>query len=184
MAFVSIVVSSSASAAPVDYLGDIKPMLKNKCYACHGPRKAESDLRLDAGKLALAGGEGGAVILAGDSSKSPLIARVSSTDEDERMPPVGTPLSADQVQLLRSWIDQGATFPADEIVVPKADEHWAFQPIHPVAVPEVKDNTWPLNAIDHFVLAKLQQRGWRPSAPAKPLALLRRTHRRHVGRPQ
>jgi mono/diheme cytochrome c family protein len=183
LAFVSIVVSSSASAAPVDYLRDVKPLLKNKCYACHGPRKAESGLRLDAGKLAWAGGDNGAVIVPGDSSKSPLIARVSSTDDDERMPPVGAPLSADQVQLLRTWIDRGAAFPADEVVAPKAAEHWAFQPIRRVAVPEAKDDTWPLNAIDHFVLAKLRQCGWRPNEPAKPHALLRRTYLDVIGLP-
>ncbi len=183
LAFMSIVVVSSALAAPVDYLRDVKPLLKNKCYSCHGPRKAESGLRLDAGKLALAGGDDGAVIVTGDSSKSPLIARVSATDEDERMPAVGTPLSADQVQLLRSWIDQGAKFPADEIIAPRADEHWAFQPVRPVAVPEVKDKAWPLNAIDNFVLAKLEQRGWRPNDPAKPHALLRRTFLDLIGLP-
>ena len=97
--------ASSGFAAEVDYLRDVKPLLIAKCGACHGALKQESNLRLDVGKLALAGGDGGAAIAPGDADASSLIARVSSTDVGERMPPAGEgeALSPAQIELLRGW---------------------------------------------------------------------------------
>ncbi|MCH8923635.1 MAG: DUF1549 domain-containing protein, partial [Planctomycetes bacterium] len=175
--------AATADDDVVDYARDVKPLLKNKCYACHGRVKQEAGLRLDAGRLVLAGGDDGKVVVPGKGTASKLIARVSSPDADERMPPEGAALSADQVALLRSWIDQGAKVPADETVAPKADRHWAFQPIRRVKVPQVKDKKWPLDAIDYFVLARLEQREWRPAASAKPPALLRRVYLDLIGLP-
>ena len=99
LALVSIVDVSSAPATPVDYLRDIRSLLRNKCFSCHGPRKQESGLQLDAGNLALTGGDNGAAIMPGDSGTSLLMARVSSSDEDERMPPAGA-LGRGEGQLL------------------------------------------------------------------------------------
>jgi hypothetical protein len=180
---VTLVVASPSFAAAVDYARDVRPLLKNKCYACHGRVKQEAGLRLDAGRLVLTGGEDGKVVVPGKGAASRLIARVSSQDADERMPPEGAALSADEVALLRRWIDQGAKYPADETVAPKAKQHWAFQPIRRVKVPPVADEAWPINAIDFFVLARLEERGWQPAAQAKPPALLRRVHLDVVGLP-
>lgn len=170
-------------AQPVNYERDVKSLLKNKCFACHGRVKQEAGLRLDAGKLVLQGGEDGPVIVPGVSDESRLIARVASKNEDKRMPPEGTPLSVDQIKLLRVWIDQGANFPTDEVVLPTTEEHWSFQPVRQVSIPNVKSKTWPLNPIDRFVLAKLEQRGWHPNGQAKPHALLRRVYLDLIGLP-
>ncbi len=167
----------------VDYARDVKPLLKNKCYACHGRVKQEAGLRLDAGTLALSGGDNGKVVLPGNGSISPLITRVSSNDEDQRMPPEGSPLAPDEIALLRLWIDQGAQYPVDEPVAAEGDQHWAFQPIHAVPIPQVNDTRWPINPIDHFVLARLESRGWHPAEPASPAALLRRVYLDLIGTP-
>jgi hypothetical protein len=175
--------STGLAADPVDYARDIKPLLKNKCYACHGPVNQESGLRLDAGQLVLSGSDEGKVVIPGKSGESRLIARVNSTDLDERMPPEGAPLSADQVAVLRLWIDQGATYPADEVIAPRGDRHWAFQPIRRPPIPQVSEKQWPTDAIDYFVLARLEDRKWRPAAQAKPRALLRRVYLDVIGLP-
>ena len=112
----------------VDYEHDIKPLLKERCYACHGPLAQESGLRLDTAAAALRGGDSGTAIVPGDAEGSLLVRRVSSADELERMPPEGQPLSDEEIEILKAWIDQGAASPADE--QPQADprEHWAFRP--------------------------------------------------------
>jgi mono/diheme cytochrome c family protein len=174
----------ASAAEPVDYERDVKPILKNKCYACHGQVKQKSGLRLDAGKLILAGGDGGKVIVAGKSGDSPLIERVTSKEDGERMPPEGAaPLSSEQIALLKNWIDQGAKFPEHETIPRGPADHWAFQPLQPVAVPAVKDEAWPLNAIDRFVLARLEARGWKPNGPGEPHSLLRRAYLDLIGLP-
>ena len=182
-ALLTLWVPSVSPAQGVDYERDIKPLLRNKCVVCHGPVKQESGLRLDAGKLVLIGGDGGKIVVPGNRAESELIDRVTTSDSDLRMPPEAAPLSAAQVELLRSWIDSGAMFPADEVIKPMPSEHWAFQPIRKVPVPETKDKAWPINAIDHFVLAKLERRGWRPSVQAEPHALLRRVYLDLIGLP-
>lgn len=174
-----------ASAADrVDYERDIKPIFKNKCYACHGQVKQKSGLRLDAGKLILAGGDSGDAIIPGKSGGSLLIERVMSKDDSERMPPEGAaPLSDEQITLLKTWIDQGAKFPENEAIPRGPADHWSFQPLRSIAVPAVKDETWPLNAIDRFVLSRLEARGWKPNGPAEPQALLRRAYLDLIGLP-
>lgn len=181
--FLAILTHTGYASEVVDYARDVKPLLKNKCYACHGRVKQEAGLRLDAGTLALSGGDNGKVVLPGNGSISPLITRVSSNDEDQRMPPEGSPLAPDEIALLRLWIDQGAQYPVDEPVAAEGDQHWAFQPIHAVPIPQVNDTRWPINPIDHFVLARLESRGWHPAEPASPAALLRRVYLNLIGTP-
>ncbi len=96
-----------AATATVDFAKDIYPILKEKCIRCHGPEKQKSELRLDSREAALKGGEIGKPIVIGKSAESDLIRRVSAIDEDDKMPPSGELLSAQQVGLLRAWIDQG-----------------------------------------------------------------------------
>ena len=143
------------SATPVDYARDIRPLLKNKCSSCHGALKQKAKLRLDAGKLIHQGGKEGKVIVPGNAKASELIERVTSKDEDERMPPEGEPLSAQQVALLAEWINAGAKFPANETIAARPEEHWSLQPVKRPAAPKVKNSKWPRNPIDHFILAKL-----------------------------
>src|SRR5687767_7703154 len=96
-----------AATRPVDYLADDQPLFKTHCYACHGPTKQKSDYRLDARAAALKGGQNGVAIVPKDSANSPLIHHVAGLDPDMVMPPKGDRLTADQVALLRAWIDQG-----------------------------------------------------------------------------
>jgi hypothetical protein len=167
------------AAAPVDYTRDIKPILRNKCSSCHGALKQASKLRLDAGRFIHAG----KVVLPGQPDQSELIARVSSKEDALRMPVEGAPLTDDQIALLRAWIEQGAKYPDDEPVIQGPDKHWAFQPIGRPGVPAVRDASWPVNAVDHFVLAKLEARGWRPNPSADPRRLIRRAHLDLIGMP-
>jgi hypothetical protein len=171
------------AAAPVDYLRNIRPLLKNKCSTCHGALKQKAGLRLDAGKLMQRGSKEGRVIVPGNAKASELIARVTSKDEDERMPPEGERLSAQQVALLAEWINAGAKFPANEVIAARPEEHWSLQSVKRPAVPIVKNAKWPLNPIDHFILAKLEAKGWQPNTSAQPLQLLRRAHLDLIGLP-
>ena len=164
------------SAAEPDYSRDIKPILEKRCYACHSRLKQEARLRLDAGALIHKGGKNGSVLAPKNGGASELIQRLTTPDEDDRMPPEGKPLAPDQIALIKSWIDAGATFPAGEAIPRLPAEHWAFQPVRRPPVPPVKDRKWARNPIDCFVLAKLEARGWRPAKEAAPGALLRRLH--------
>ena len=127
-------VSPGRGRAAVDFNRDIRPILSNKCYACHGPDdgKREAGLRLDDAKIATGKLESGAVaIVPHKPEASELIRRVTSSDEDERMPPAkfGKPLSKDEIATLRKWIEQGARFAT----------HWSYvKPVRPAppAAPE------------------------------------------------
>ena len=177
-----LVCSLTHAAEPpkqVDYVRDIKPLLRNKCSTCHGVLKQEGDLRLDAGKLI----HDGEVVRPGKPNESELLRRMTATDKEIRMPLEGSPLSADQIALVRAWITQGAKFPAGEPIATSPEQHWSFQPIKSPPVARVKRNTWPLNEIDHFVLARLEEKGWTPNASAEPGQLIRRAHLDLIGLP-
>ena len=129
---VGIAASSIANESTVDYTRDIKPILKARCYACHGALKQEADLRLDSGTLIRKGGQTRTAITIEPANASLLIERVSAEVESERMPPDGSPLATAQIALLRAWIAQGATSPNDELPEEDTRRHWAFQaPLRP-----------------------------------------------------
>ena len=172
-----------AGTGDVDYLKDIKPLLKSRCYACHGGLKQESSLRLDTASLALQGGDSGAVIVPGDPESSILLQKVTETDESSRMPPEGDPLSPGEVGLIRAWILRGATGPADES--PEADplQHWAFQvPVRP-EVPAVQNPQWTRNPIDAFLLARVEKQELAISPAASDAELVRRLYLNLIGLP-
>ncbi len=171
-----------AAEAP-NYFHDIKPILEKRCYSCHSRLKQKSELRLDAGALILKGGKHGPVVIPGKSGESPLVERITATNEDERMPPDGKPLTEEQVAKLKAWINAGATYPSDEPIPSSPADHWSFQPVKRPPVPEVKDQKWVRNPIDNFILAKLEAHAMRPSAPALPAQLLRRVCLDLVGLP-
>lgn len=107
------------AAKTADYVKDIKPILQEKCWSCHGVEKQKAKLRLDGKAEAMQGGESGAAIKAGDSAGSLLIQVVAGVHENiDIMPPKGDPLTAEQVGLLRAWIDQGAAWPDAEAAAP------------------------------------------------------------------
>ena len=162
------------AARTVDFARDIQPVLEGSCWSCHGPKKQESGFRLDGRAAALKGGDHGAVILPGRSAESLLIHAVAGLDEDLKMPKKGERLTAEQVGLLRAWIDQGARMP-DELATGKdLAQHWAFKaPVKPT-LPKVKDSKWSRNEIDRFILARLEQEKLAPSPEADRVTWLRR----------
>src|SRR5581483_8536342 len=165
----------------VDFIRDIQPIFVASCYRCHGNGKASGQLRLDVKTLAMKGGISGAVIIAGDSKASRLMARIEGAGGEQRMPLGGEPLKPEQIELIRRWIDEGANWPSSES--PTTDyrspstqlpKHWAF--IAPVraALPEVKTKAWVRNPIDQFVLAKIERQNLTPSPTADKTTLIRR----------
>ena len=171
VAVFGVVVASPAAnlSAKIDFNRDIRPLLADNCYACHGPDagKRKAGLRLDLKDGALAPLKSGEIaIVPGDLAKSELIARITAKDEDDLMPPVktGKQLTAKQVDLLKRWIAQGAQWKA----------HWSFiKPERPPA-PAVKDKHWPRNPLDTFILARLDKEGLRPAKAADQATLIRR----------
>jgi mono/diheme cytochrome c family protein len=167
-----------AAAAPVDYTRDVRPILSQHCFKCHGPddnvRKA--GLRLDRrpgdmGKTK----SGEPTIVAGKPEASELARRIESDDETEVMPPPATkkPLSAAQKSTLRRWIAEEAQY----------KDHWSFVPPKQSELPKVKQADWPRNAIDYFVLARLENEGLKPSPPADKYTLVRRVYLDLIGLP-
>ncbi|HTU17773.1 MAG TPA: PSD1 and planctomycete cytochrome C domain-containing protein [Gemmataceae bacterium] len=175
----------AAEPPRVDFARDVQPILKKRCFSCHDSRKHKAGLRLDVRASALRGGESGKpAIVRGDGKKSELLRRVTTTDEDEVMPPSGEPLSAAQVKLLREWIDSGAAWPdalAGEDL--RGNNHWAFRaPVRP-PLPAIRDTKWLPNPLDHFVLARLEKEGLKPSPEADRAALIRRLSLDLIGLP-
>jgi len=162
----------SLRAEPVDYVRDIKPILKQKCYSCHGALEQEAELRLDTVRSMRNGGDSGAAVQPGDASGSLLLQRITAESEDERMPPEGELLTAAQVDLMRRWIAQGASAPADERPQSDPRSHWAFQPIRNVEIPLDGDDT--RNRIDAFIRRRLREHNLDLTAPAEEEALIRR----------
>lgn len=172
---------------PVDFATDIRPLFESHCYKCHGPQKQESGLRLDEPASALrTDAVYGPAIVAGNSAESVLILAVTGAHADlGRMPPEGEPLSGEQIALVRSWIDQGAKWPVDASTAKadRAKNHWAFKAPQRPAVPAVTDAAWPRNAIDNFVLARLEQERLPHSPEADRVTLLRRLSLDLIGLP-
>jgi len=173
---------TSASAAhgadPVDYLRDVKPILAQHCYSCHGPQKQKSGLRLDTSAAVHKGGNSGPAIVAGKSDESLLIKAVTGSDESLPSMPFQKPaLSSSEIALLKTWIDQGAKAPDSERVEnpkTKKTKHWAFQPITRPAEPAVYNLAWVRSPIDRFILARLEKEGIAPSPEADRASLIRR----------
>jgi mono/diheme cytochrome c family protein len=175
--------TAAASAAPIDYARDIRPLLKERCFACHGALKQEGELRLDTASLIGKGGSSGSAIVVGDAGGSQLIERVSAKDEAERMPPEGAPLSPEQIQLLSAWIDQGAKAPQDEVPEEDPRKHWSFQPLTRPVVPAMNNGDSIRNEIDAFINAEHDKHGLQPMPPAEKHTLLRRVYLDLIGLP-
>jgi mono/diheme cytochrome c family protein len=184
----AIFVCSLAAQTPVDFERDIQPLFASRCHSCHGPKLHLGELRLDRKDDALRGGGSGVpAIIPGKSGESLLIRYVSGLDAKTVMPPSGPRLTAEQIQMLRTWIDQGAVWPEAQDGSAKAEkpaaDHWAFRPRAMVSPPSVKNKEWVRNPIDAFVLSKLEAHNWSPSPPAEPMQLLRRFHLDLTGLP-
>lgn len=154
---------------PVDFQRQIRPLLSDRCFACHGPDAGErqAGLRLDRRDGAfLARGDKPAVIVPGDLMRSELVRRISSTDASVRMPPpeAKKQLSPQEIALLRRWVAAGAPW----------DEHWSLLPPARPNPPPARQGDWPRGAVDSFVLARLEREGLTPASAADRLTLARR----------
>ena len=161
---------SAVAADAIRFNRDIRPILSDKCFSCHGPdaNHRKADLRFDSREGALADLGGYAAVVPGLPDKSELIARIHTSDNDDIMPPPknGKPLSADEKRLLSDWIAQGAEY----------EQHWAYLPAKRPALPAVQNRAWPSGAIDRFVLARLEREALPPSPAADASTLARRLH--------
>ncbi len=152
----------------VDFEREVRPVLSQHCFACHGPDEGtrQRGLRLDTreGWFEDRGRLGGPVIVEGDAEASGLYQRLTHRNARLRMPQGADPLTADQVETIRLWIEQGAEW----------RPHWAFIPPERPELPPVTDADWARNPIDRFVLARLESEGLTPSPEADRATLLRR----------
>lgn len=165
-AALTLFAAPTPAADRVDFGRDVLPILSNNCFQCHGPdaKARKADLRLDVKESALRSKE--PVIVPGKSGDSELIRRISSANARDKMPPPRSNrrLTAEQVATLRRWVDQGAAW----------GKHWAYETPRRPPLPVVHGASWPKNAIDYFVLARLEREGLKPSREATREALIRR----------
>ena len=152
----------------VDFARDIRPLLSDNCFACHGPdaKQRKADLRLDTREGALVDIDGTSAVVPGKPSESELVRRVTTDDEDSLMPPPdsGKKLDATQKALLQRWIAEGAEY----------ELHWSYKAVTRPTPPRVKNDSFVLNDIDRFVLATLRARGHEPAREADRRTLIRR----------
>jgi hypothetical protein len=169
--------SSAFAVEPVDFNRDIRPLLSNNCLICHGPDEEEraADLRLDTQSGSREDLGGHSAVVPGDPDSSEMLVRILSDDEYDTMPPEGkgrrfTPA---EVDLIRRWIQEGASYA----------KHWSYEKPVRSPIPEVSDGDWPRNAIDAFILSRLDQEGLKPSPEADRLTLARRLSIDLIGLP-
>ncbi|MGY8771489.1 MAG: PSD1 and planctomycete cytochrome C domain-containing protein [Pirellulales bacterium] len=176
---------SSDDGKQVDFVKQVRPILRKHCYSCHSDDEQESGLRLDQKQNAFAGGDNGVAIVPGNAAKSRLILALTDEDEDIGiMPPEGEgkPLDAAEIAILKSWVNSGANWP-DGIDDPSRSNHWAFQSVESPAVPTVKLQARVRNPIDNFVFAQLESKNLAPADEADRLTLMRRLHLDLTGLP-
>ena len=169
LAAMMVVVGHSEEGEKVDFSRDIRPILAAHCFQCHGPDAAarKAELRLDVADVLRRKSKAGRPIIApGKPQQSELFVRVSSSDPKHRMPPAeaDNPLTSEQVELLRRWIEQGAPW----------QEHWAYRTPTKPPVPGVQRAGWCRTPIDRFILARLEREGLSPSPEADKATLIRR----------
>ena len=158
----------ASESARVEFNRDIRPILSDHCFRCHGPDKAKrkANLRLDLEETAKAKIENYFAVVPGDPDQSELVRRITTSDPDDHMPPLDADrqLAPPQIELLRRWIKEGAAW----------QPHWSFIPPTRPALPRVVDTTCSRNAVDSFILARLEREGLAPSREADKATLLRR----------
>ena len=167
---------------------NVRPILVNRCYNCHSDAfKEAGGLRVDIGIAIFNGGNDGAVIAPGHPEKSLLIERIKSADKKKRMPQESEEaLPANEIATLETWIKDGAAWPDETEKLPQTPahiaaryenlriHHWAWQPLTEPAIPAVSDTAWSTSNIDHFILAKLEEKKLAPVKDADPATLIRR----------
>jgi hypothetical protein len=155
-------------AAELSFNRDIRPILSENCFYCHGqdPKHREAKLRLDLPEEAMRDRDGVRAVVPGKPDESEMIVRLLSQDRDEVMPPpkAHKQVTPEQITLLKRWISEGARY----------EQHWAFTPPRRAALPEVKNTSWARTEPDRFILARLEREGLTPTTEATPSAWLRR----------
>ncbi len=168
---------ADAPKKPIKFNRDIRPILSDNCFVCHGPDNnlRKGKLRLDDAKDAFADRGGYKVLVPGKPRESELFLRITSDFRTEVMPPPNSKkqLSKEQIALIRDWINQGA----------KYEKHWSLIPPTRSDLPKVMTSKWPRNAIDRFVLARLEKEGLQPSPEASKRVLVRRLYFDLLGLP-
>ena len=160
-----ISIGHRAPANTVEFSRDIRPILNQNCVACHGGVRQKNGVSFIFREEALGKGKSGRpTIVPGDPDGSELMARLTSTDPEARMPYHGPPLRPQQISLIRQWIKEGA----------KWQDYWAFVPPAPQPLPQVKSAAWARQPMDRFILARLEKEGLQPSPEADKATLLRR----------
>lgn len=179
---------------PLDFFEQrVRPVLAEHCHDCHGPSRQRAGLRLDHIGHILTGGDTGPAMVAGAPEESLFIRAIGYADVDLQMPPRGR-LSEAQIDDLSAWVAMGAPWPEEAAKAGEPTEeafdlaerkasHWAWQPISEVHPPEVNLTGWPRNAIDQFILARLEAEALKPAPDADPATLLRRVHLDLTGLP-
>ncbi|MEO2022858.1 MAG: DUF1549 domain-containing protein, partial [Pirellulaceae bacterium] len=154
----------TAAEPTIDFNRDVRPILANRCFRCHGPdaKQRKSELRLDQRSVAV---DDLGVIVPGDPANSELLARLTASGKD-KMPPEssGIKLTAREIATLNAWVRQGAAYAG----------HWSYQRLQRPAPPKTSDATWPRNEIDQFVLARLRNEKLTPAQSADRYTLVRR----------
>ncbi|MEZ6047073.1 MAG: DUF1549 domain-containing protein [Planctomycetaceae bacterium] len=171
--------------AKVDYEQQIAPIFATHCIDCHGPDLQESEFRIDKRAWLLRGGNSGEpALIPGKADQSHLVQLITSTNEDEQMPPGGPALSEEEISLIKAWIQGGALIPGDnsEEEIKLTTDHWSFQPIDVVKPPEGISG-WGKNEIDQFIGAGLTERGLQPNPAAERRDLIRRLYLVMLGLP-
>jgi hypothetical protein len=170
-------VANQADNKKVSYNRDIRPILSDKCFKCHGfdDKTREAGLRLDVREAALTDYDTGTPIVPGDPDNSTIVKRIETDKPNLKMPPASShkTVSADELALIEQWIKEGAEY----------EPHWAFIPPVQPQLPEVSDEAWVKNDIDRFVLAKLDEKNLKPSPEADKRTLIRRVHLDLIGLP-
>ena len=157
-----------AAAQAVDFQRDVRPILADNCFRCHGPdeRTRQVRLRLDTEEGAFAKRPNGQPVVAGNASDSLVFQRITHDNQRLRMPPASSnkTLSDEQIDVLRRWIDNGASW----------DQHWSFKPVVRAERPVVSNEMWARNPLDYFILARLDAEGLAPAPEADKRTLARR----------
>lgn len=182
-AILTLQVRSSIASDSIDYVREIKPLLREKCFACHGAWKQEGGLRLDTASNIQKGGDSGTTIDLKKPETSLLLERVSTAEVSERMPLQATPLTSEQISKLRTWIEQGAPSPPGEVPDKDPRDHWSFRIPQRSALPTVKGAGITTHPIDAFVAAGHSKRGLSAAPTAQKTLLLRRIYLDLIGLP-
>jgi len=189
-----VATATAADAQGVDFFeSKVRPVLVERCYACHSAdaKKVRGGLVLDSREGWSKGGDTGPAIVPGEPEKSLLVQAIQWTDETLKMPPKGK-LPSEEVATLIEWVKRGAPDPRTGSSAPKpqrvidmaaARQLWAFQPLNPVAPPAVRNGSWARTSVDRFILAKLEEKGLTPNAPAAKRSLIRRAYLDLIGLP-